>query len=139
MAPTNGFTGLIINDGYTRSAYISPVEGIYDELKLTYRPCTTEERATHGDDIANDRLVAANKKAAALMGKHIKGWTIPGAKADAASMLRLNLNLFNRLYQIALGNDAGDEEPAIEPAEGGSPESKEPLPAAANEGANAGN
>lgn len=136
MAPTNGFTGFIINDGYTRSAFIAPVEGIYDELKVTYRPCTTEERATHGDDIANDRLVAANKKAATMMGKHIKSWTIPGVKADAASMLKLNLNLFNRLYQIALGNDAGDEEPAVEPGKSGTDES---TPPADKEGANAGN
>lgn len=129
MVSSSGFTGFI-NDGYTRSAFVEAVPGIHDALTLSYRPCTTEERAQHGDDIASDKLATANKKAAALMGKQIQSWSIPGVKPDQAAMLKLNLNLFNRLYQIALGNDAGDPEPE---------NTDKPLSAASSEGNDAGN
>lgn len=140
MAPSINFTGFI-NDGYTRPAFVAKVDGIFDELKITYRPCTTEERAAHGDDIANQPLTAANKRASALLAKHIKSWSIHGVKADAAAMLKLNLNLFNRLYQIVLGNDAGDEEPdPIDKSDEDNGASQADLtPAVAKEGANAGN
>lgn len=142
MAPSINFTGFI-NDGYTRQAFVAKVDGIFDELKITYRPCTTEERAAHGDDIANQPLASANKRASALLAKHIKSWSIHGVKADAAVMLKLNLNLFNRLYQIVLGNDVGDKEPVIDPSdksdEGSGTNLADLTPAVAVEGTNAGN
>jgi hypothetical protein len=126
---TGGFTGFI-NDGYNRAAFIAEIPGIHDAVKITYRPCTMEERAQHGDDVANERLLTANKKAAVLAGQHIQSWSIPGVKPDSSAMLKLNLNLFNRLYQIVLGNDAGDEMPA---AHGIGDTQSQTLPAAKTE------
>lgn len=124
------FTGFI-NDGYNRTAYIAEVPGIYDALKITYRPCTSEERSAHGDEVSGGGLVHGNKKASALLGKHIQSWSIPNVKPDANAMLKLNLNLFNRIYQIVLGNDGGDEEPNAEPSD--------ITPSAVTESNNAGN
>lgn len=113
----------IIPDGYTVHGYIAEVPRLYPALRFTYRPVLTQHRAIIFREIAkaND----PNKEetiAAQAIARSVTGWDMKDAKGESVSLstssiLRVQPKLLGRLFRIAMGDEAPDEDPNISATE----------------------
>lgn len=104
-----------IPDGYTRKGFIRGVSRLFPDVKFIYRPILLAERAELNAKLALADAKQVEKLAADAVAKHVVSWdmqhednTLP---IDAATILRLEPSLFDRLYSIIHGRQAGDEAP----------------------------
>lgn len=97
----------IIEDGYTKQFTIHAVPGIHDTVSGEYRPFTVKQKARAQQDMRHLELDAQQEKAAAHMVKQLVSWTIP-MDINEANLLKLTAMLFDRLWVIINGVDAGD-------------------------------
>lgn len=112
-----------INDGYTREAYIKPVDRLRPAVRFTYRPALVVERdeilygpASKGTPTAQAMAVAK------LVASKIKAWNVCDANGkpveiNDGNVLRLDPSLFDRVFQIVLGSSTSDEDPEATNAE----------------------
>lgn len=98
-----------ITDGYTRKFYIAPQPGVHDEVRGEVRPLTVPERAKAMHGTSEMPLEQVQEKVAGVMEQRIVSWSI-GLPLKKATLLRLP-SLFERLWRITCGLDAGDEDP----------------------------
>ncbi len=122
MSENNGAVSGYIYDGMTREAFIAAKDGMYPDVKFTYRPTLTQNRSTVAFEIAQSDPRKGEEIAAALVARQVVSWDI-NAKLAADSMnpepvpievphiLRLHPALFNRMYRIVMCDDAGDVQP----------------------------
>ena len=114
---------VFIADGYTESAYLAPVENVYEqEIRFTYRPTLNEERSLASDDVRSAKDGAqADRKAANRLVKQLVCWSITRPDKDGKqvplelsvkNILRLKFKVFDRLQAIAIyGTEGGDVDP----------------------------
>jgi hypothetical protein len=115
--------GYIPNDGYTEKGYIAEAKGLHPALRFEFRPVLQSERATYIQAIDELKPPQLKQAEAALVARHVTTWNLGDAKGapvavSEAMLSRLKPKLFNRLFQIVMGEEAGDEDPQAAPVEG---------------------
>lgn len=110
-----------IEDGYTVDSLIKGVDGLYEDLRLTYRPTTATERST-ALKAMRSALQSANPKkseleAARILSERISSWNL--CRADGSdveitpeNVARLQPDLSQKVWEmVVLGERASDETP----------------------------
>lgn len=109
QAEVTGFVG----DGYEVPRYIKAKPGLYPAVRLTVRIVEPTERGrwTHelgrvdADDPAGRTMVTAR-----WLAERITEWDL-GRKVAAESVAKLTPALFDRMFAIVFGDEAGDPLP----------------------------
>ncbi len=113
----------IIRDGYTRKAYIEPVERLHEELRFDYRPMLGEEVETIEQAVGNAESKAkGNLIACHSLAKQIQSWSEvdeigEAVPVSAENVRRLQPTLRIVLYLIVSGARATDPIPSSTPNE----------------------
>jgi hypothetical protein len=106
----------IISDGYTRSGYIMPADGLHSGLRFKYRPMLPEEAAVFvGDQFERMPPKKRYALAAAAIAGQVKEWDEQDEAAKPLpvtqeNVRRLPWHLFNRLLNVVAGFGANDVE-----------------------------
>jgi hypothetical protein len=105
-----------IDDGCTLPGFIAAVPLLYEDLRFTFRPALVGERSQLADVAAEQKPEAYDRRAAALLAQKLVAWDVVdrhGNEVDitAASILRLQPELFLKLHRIVLGRIASDVDP----------------------------
>lgn len=104
------------HDGYTRAGYVRPSPGLHEALRFDYRPALVEERSQLVDAAAGMRSDAYDRQVAAFLATKVLSWDLTdGAGGEVAvsptAMLRLQPELFVKLYRVVLGWVGSDVDP----------------------------
>ena len=102
-----------IPDGYDELGYIRPVPRIHLGLRFRFRPLLVEERSRLVEAAGKMRGDAYDRKCAAELAGKLLEWDLRDGADEAvpltpANLLRLKPQLFQRLFAIVLGSEAGD-------------------------------
>lgn len=107
-----------IPDGYTEQAYIAELPRIHGEVRFTFRPMLTEERAiVFGRKSKELDPRKFEQQCAAELAARINHWSLANGSADQPlpinreTLLKLKPALFQRLVNIVAGLDASDVDP----------------------------
>ena len=111
------------NDGYSEKGFVHGQTNIHNDFRFTFRPMLAEERAV----LLSDRFKKLpedeqEKKLAAAVASRVSDWSLVDAKGmpvpvSEAVCRRLKPALFNRVFWIIAGTDAGDVDPELAEAE----------------------
>lgn len=109
-----------IDDGYTESVVIPEKKGIYEQVRLTFRPVTAEGVSEFAQRIDGLTVVEAKKASADLLVKKIVSWDIRNGSEivplKAEMLLKLTPQLFEQIWSIVYGQKAGVAEKMSEDA-----------------------
>ena len=110
----------VIYDGLTEKAFIAAVPRLHGEVRIKFRPPTTERLNRFIDGLKKQSLVALAKAETEAMATNIVEWDLKdpdGALLPIknATVAALQTTLFNRLKDIVIyGRDGGDADPEEE-------------------------
>jgi len=118
MSESNGCQGYI-HDGYTRHGYIKAKERLHPALRFEYRPVMVQNRT-----VAFKRIEQAGDPrreeqiAAKTIQIHLECWdlldhegkTVP---SHVDHILRVEPNLFQKLFGVIMGSLVSDEDPGL--------------------------
>lgn len=111
-------TSAFIHDGMTRRGYISESKHQYPAVRFTYRPMLVQNRAVVFRQIADCKDPRKEQELAArVIAAQVQEWDITSdnggaVPVDDKAALRLEPNLFGRLFEIVTGSRVTDEDPA---------------------------
>jgi hypothetical protein len=105
-----------IHDGYTRKGYIAAKPMVHPELRFEYRPVLTPNRSVILHQMTTLEPDEVDRLAAQSMKAHLVWWDLQdhtGKSVDISvpNLLRVEPNLFVRLFEINLGRALSDEDP----------------------------
>lgn len=111
-----------INDGYTESAYLRPIDRLHGEVRFQFRPMLVEERALVFEKSGQVKQDDYERRSASLIVKKLVSWslTVPDNGEDkplpitAINFLRLKPAIYTRITAIVLGLDTSDADPLLE-------------------------
>ena len=126
----NGFTTGIIEDGYTQSAYIEAIAGLYPTIRFRFRPVMVRENSiivrkqAHCYSEQPPQAGKAQEIAAEVVASLIVSWDIKDSRGEDVPItkdmvLRLRPALFAHLFAVVMG-ETGADTPPSESTEGGS-------------------
>ena len=103
-------------DGYTRDGFVQAAPLVHGELRFRYRPALVEERSQLVDSAAIAKSDAYDRQAAAFMAQKIVAWSLVEqhgreVHVSAAALLRLQPELFVKVYRVIMGWAASDIDP----------------------------
>ncbi len=105
-----------IDDGYTQTGHINPIEGLYGEVSFQFRPMLYEQRQR----VREMLRAAANDEAthvlSAAICQQVLSWNLP-RELKPANVRRLRPKLLDRIYLIVSGHEPSDPLPSGEPVE----------------------
>lgn len=103
-----------IPDGYTRRGFLRGIPRLYEDLRFTYRPILLAERSELNSKLALADPKQIEKLAAEAAARHLVSWDLAHdgsvLSITAATLLRLQPSLFDRLYSVLHGRAASDED-----------------------------
>lgn len=107
---------IIPDDGYTESAYVAAMPGVFNAQTIRYRPLTHTERYVIGNALGTKSPAEASKLLIATLAKHLKEWDVCVADGgtlpiNAESVAKLKPELAERFYAIVTGRFGGDQNP----------------------------
>lgn len=115
----NGRLSAYIHDGYTVAGYIQEAPRLYPAVRFTYRPVLAQNRAVVFREIqrANDPRKEETIAAEAVKAQ-VQEWDIIDHEGRAvgiaaSNILRLQPQLFSRMFRMVMGDAAPDEDPLI--------------------------
>ncbi|MEQ8788877.1 MAG: hypothetical protein RIC55_21375 [Pirellulaceae bacterium] len=114
-SPTLGY----IHDGYTMHGYITAVPRLHPALRFTFRPVLSQNRAVifrqiaTADDPRREESLAAQAVKAQVIAWNLVNHHGGSVPLEVSHILRMQPQLFNRLFRIVMGDEAGDEDPSI--------------------------
>lgn len=120
---TNGHYLGYIHDGYTLHGYVAAMPRLYPELRFTYRPVLSQNRAVifrqiaSMDDPRREESIAAQAIKAQLIDWDLKNHKGEAVAVETAEILRVQPRLMNRLFRIVMGDEPSDEDPLAAAAE----------------------
>ena len=106
-----------IHDGCTLDGYIAEQPGLYPAVDFKYRPAIRQERTVFYERIRKAPSGAAGDKEVAQAMKHqLVSWDIKdhnhkSLAITAPIILRLQPALFERIWEIIVGNQGSDARP----------------------------
>ncbi len=106
----------IPNDGYTEKVYLKGIPRLTSDVRIEVRPMLVEERSVYSRAASSLGPAETNQKAAGVIRERLVSWDLKDAKGQPVpitheNILRLKPALFERLFSIIAGLDAGDEDP----------------------------
>lgn len=108
-----------IHDGYTMSGFIAAVPRLYPALRFSYRPVLSQNRAVifrqiaSANDPRREESLAAQAIKSQLVGWDLKDQKDEPVAIEVSNILRMQPRLMNRLFRIVMGDEPGDEDPAL--------------------------
>jgi hypothetical protein len=110
-------TCLIPNDGYTEQGFIAEVPGIHGEVRFKFRPMRCEVRSRVMDAMKDKKPAEQDAIVAKHLADHIVEWNVEDDRGKSVpvkidTFRRLKPKLFYRLWDVVLGFDATDIDPA---------------------------
>jgi hypothetical protein len=108
--------GYVPHDGYTERGYIAESKRLHPALRFEFRPVLNADRATYIQAMEELKAPQLKQAEAALLARHLVSWNLgdPAGKPVAiseATLVRLKPRLFNRLFQVVMGEEVGDDDP----------------------------
>lgn len=105
------------SDGYTEPGYIAEVPGIHGAVRFKFRPMRCEVRSRIMDGLKEKKSAEQDTIVAKMLAEHVVEWDVTDGKGKEVSRTvdnfrRLKPKLFYRLWDIVLGFDATDTDPA---------------------------
>jgi hypothetical protein len=106
----------IINDGYTRTAHIAPVERIHEGSTFEFRPMLPAEVDAVTDGLKTHTAEEGSLLLAAAMVDHLADWDEVDKNGNKQEINLHNVShlppkLFNAMYNVISGFYAGDPLP----------------------------
>lgn len=111
-----GVLGYIPDDGYTETAVLRGLLGVYPRVEFTYRPLTIEEIVNYESAAEKFAGMQLRRLAARCITSHVKRWDLEDYKKEPLPIadevvMKLKEPLFNRLFNVITGRQPPDESP----------------------------
>ncbi len=105
-----------INDGYTETAVIVEVRGLYPRVQFRFRPMLIEERVEYFRAAEKMTGLQLRRYVARWLAKKMQDWDLKDQKGNVVpiaedAMLKVKSRLFDRLFQIISTEEPPDESP----------------------------
>lgn len=105
------------SDGYTEPGYIAEVPGIHGAVRFKFRPMLSEKRSRVMDGLKEKKAAEQDAIVAKTLAEYVVEWDLTDAKGKPVgrtpdTFRRIKPKLFYRLWDIVLGFDATDLDPA---------------------------
>ena len=105
------------SDGYTEPGYVAELPGIHGAVRFKFRPMRAEVRSRVMDGMKEKKTAEQDAIVAKMLAEHVVEWDLTDAKHQSVprtvdTVRRLKPKLFYRLWDIVLGFDATDTDPA---------------------------
>ena len=118
MSESNGkYPPAYIEDGYTRTVFIDGIERLHPPVRMTFRPMLAKEWARVAGRMAEQDGGKADELSSELIGHQVIEWDIKKPSGtiidpkNALEIARIQPKLKQRLFNIVIGQDGGDEDP----------------------------
>lgn len=103
-------------DGYTRRVFLKGEPGLYGDVEIEMRPMLVEERDQLQSVVQSKPPAVFNAAIRAELAKRIVSWNATddrgqAVEVNAANVGRVPPKLYDRLYWVMTGRDAGDPLP----------------------------
>jgi hypothetical protein len=108
-----------IHDGYTMHGYITAVPRLHSSLRFTFRPILSQNRAVilrqiaSANDPRREESLAAQAIKAQLIDWNLTNHRGEPVPLEASHLLRVQPQLFSRLFRIVMGDEPSDEDPSV--------------------------
>lgn len=100
-----------IDDGYTQTGHILPIEGLHGAVTFQFRPMLYEQRQRVSELLKAAATGEATQVLAAAICQQVLSWNLP-RKLKPANVRRLRPKLLDRIYLIVAGHEASDPLPS---------------------------
>src|SRR5574341_403453 len=108
--------GFIPDDGYTETAVLHEVRGLYPRVQFRFRPMLIEERVAYYRVAEKCQGMQLRQLVATYLTAKIQDWDLKDAKGQVLPLkpetfVRLKSRLFDRLFAVVSTEEAPDESP----------------------------
>lgn len=109
--------GYIPHDGYTEEGYIAAAPRLHPALHFKFRPALLADRVDYVTAAEKLKGWKARQYEAALLARKLVDWSLCDGRGqpvavNEGNLLRLKAKLFDRLFNVVMGEQAPDEDPA---------------------------
>lgn len=111
-----------INDGYTETAVLHEVPGLYPRVEFTFRPMLIEQRVFYYKVAQKLEGVQLRRLIAGHLAQQLVEWDVKDRKGNVVpitvdNVMRLKSRFFDRLFAVVSTEEAPDESPDRDAAE----------------------
>lgn len=104
---------IVFRDGYTRRVLLKGKPGLHGDAEFQIRPLLVEERDELSNIVQKNQPRVFNLAIRNMMAKQVVGWNATDAEGlpvplTPANFGRMPPSLYDRLYWVLIGRDAGD-------------------------------
>lgn len=99
-----------IDDGYTETAYILPMEGLHGGVTFQYRPMLYDQRQRVSEMLRAAATGEGTTILSAAICQQVLTWDLP-RELKPANVRRLRPKLLDRIYLIVAGHQPSDPLP----------------------------